>query len=346
MDSTRPIRYVEIIPTHRYNFIKSCLVSIVKQKVKPNRIICIIDSYTDENIENLQNLIYKFAEDYQIVIDIIIKDKSESGSAINAFKNCFYEANHDNDTNKDFNNYYHIQEDDVKYIRNKAIGKYLELLELGHDFIYSPLIDIHNGVIINGDIILTKGLVPIKDLPENILDTCSIIFSGKNVNGFCEYIKDKDYVLNGDMYFFKWFLNQSDKPISVTETYISSKIHSDQVTSNLFNQILGTQYIWYNDFKFKNKRLKYEARLMNNYSIRAAIDYFNIDIQEIKYKFPTKLIIKSLIKYQNKGIQNCLKEYETFLRNHQKELKWLLNIELKPNEIDYHPNLRYLQEIK
>ena len=77
-----------------------------------------------------------------------------------------------------------------------------------------------------------------------------------------------------------------------------------------------------------------------------AIDYFNIDIQEIKYKFPTKLIIKSLIQYQKKGIQNCLKEYETFLRNHQKELKWLLNIELKPNEIDYHPNLRYLQEIK
>ena len=342
----KPIRYVEIVPTHRYHFVKSCLFSIVKQKVKPNKIICILDSYTDENIENLQNLASKFEIDYRVPIEIIIKDITESGSAVNAFKNCFYEANQDNTINNNYNNYYHIQEDDVEYIRNTAIGKYRELINLGYDFIYSPLVDIHNGNIINGNIVLTKGLVPIKDLPENILDTCSIIFSGKKLNGFYEYIKNKNYILNGDMYFFKWFLNQSSKPTSVTETYIASTIHSNQVTSNLFNQVLGTQYVWYNDFKFKNKRLKYEARLMNNYSIRAAIDYFNIDTQEVNYKFPTKSVIKLLIKYQRKGIQNCLKDYELFLKEHLVELKWLLNIKLLPHEIDYHPNLRYLQEIK
>lgn len=353
-------RYILIIPTHRPNYLKNLLLSITKQKIYPDKIYIINDYHynTKNNLNLINNIIIDNFPNLEIV-EIIDSTSLFGSGAINAFKNCFKIAEFDYNSNlhnKEVS-YYHIMEDDTEFLRTKAIKCYKELLDSNIDFIYSPLVDMMGNKVINGDLIINKPAFIPDSIPDTILDTCSIIFNGKYLHEFNHYLKDKEYVLNGDMYFYVWFLLNSKNPLQINETFIKSNIHDNQITSNLYLQTLNSGYYWYIDFiklignlsKKESKllkQLKTENRLMINYSIRAIINYHKIKIPvDIPSTKPPISTLKKILSYHKQGIINCEFGYVSFLRSNINIIRWLLNINIDNNQIDYHPNLKFLSEI-
>lgn len=360
------IRYVEIIPTHRPNFVWKAIKSILKQTSLPDKIYVIADYKYKLDELTLRKIIA--SNSLEELIEIVPSRRiGGEFTAIDAFKNCFIMARLDNEQNIFSDNYYHILEDDVSYIRKTAIQRYRDLIKEGYDFIYSPLMDLYNNNICSGELVLNPGLKPITKIPDNILDTCSMIFKSTMVNlnsEWIDFVKDRDYVLNGDMYFFSWCLTSADNPISLNETLLTSNIHCNQVTGDLELQLQNTSYAWYMNSPKKIKRLvKLEARLMDNFMIRAYVKYFNINLEDTIAKKPTKSFVKEYLKinnikrphqytnlvYSSETIRNQfehpVKQYHWFFNKHKEEVKYILGIELK-EKLDYHPDLDDLKELR
>ena len=347
-------RYVIIIPTHRPEMLDKLIQSILLQKELPEAIY-IIDDTRPKN----ENLLFSIPK-LEPILHVIDSNYLLGTGPVNAFKNCFKIAKFDQDTHLDTNNFYHIMEDDTTFIRTKAIKVYKNLIkEYKYDFIYSPIIDIEDTKILNGNLKLRSEPIFQDGIPEDILDTCSIIFSGEFIESFNLYLKNKEYALNGDMFFYSWFKCTSVNSIQLTETFISSAIHNNQVNSNLYLQTLDTQYNWYDSFKklcysmnlIKPnrklfKQLKLETRLQINYALRAAIDYYKIDLTNIEPTKPTRSTLRKIKQFHYKGIINCEFSYVSFLKSNRSSLKWLLQISLHPKDLDFHPNLKHLLELK
>lgn len=359
------IEYNVIVPTHRPLFLKQCLESILNQKVKPDRVIVILDN-TLKNVDEAFQIISSFE---QTLFPLYVVH-SETTGALNAFKNCFKTMEmFSGSIQLNTKRYFHIMEDDCKYVSNYMVKYIKEILEKENiDFFYLPIIDyVVKEDKFKEDIKIdrsTSWLVKNKMPSSNknprqteeslILDTCSMVFEITSIDqqnrlsNFNKIIKHLGYVLNADMYAYRYFIMGSKNPKRSNRHCVISYIHPDQISANLGAQVMDSQIEWIKAFRKFNgvitKQLKYEARLMQLFNIKALIKFFNINLENIKPKKPTKDFITWYYGCQNLPGEvpslTSIPYFKSGISYFIKELKWISEIEINEKDMDYSPYLK------
>lgn len=268
------LKYNIILPTHRPEFFKNCLKSILSQTVLPDRLIIINDNY--KQTKKLQNLKIRNVE----VLYFNSKDFYGSG-ALNCFKNTFKVL--ENIPNLE-ENYFQVMEDDTEYIKTNLIQR-IKNLPNKPGLIYLKILDTFSK---NLEIPKVNSVryQPITNMEfsKGLVDTCGIIFNitESQLKEYNSYLKELNYCLNADIYYFTWMyyfaLSSNRLTLQFNNYEINSKQHLNQESKNILNQLSNTGNIWYQSLPNKIKRfipkilkgIKEEVRFLNLYSVLCA----------------------------------------------------------------------------
>ena len=346
-----------IIPTHRPNFLDEALESINKQTKKPTRIIIIVDACTNKN--QVHDVLNNYDLNYTVIW-------SHLTGAVNAFKACFRAM--EMFSNGKEKNYFHIIEDDVKYLTKGSLKHIWNSLDsFQPDVLLLNMVDVDQNGFLGGikvplnepqriDINMEYGLTLFS---EYNIDTCAVVLGItsfehlKVLNTFNKLIKDSEFVLTADSYMVHYFVSQFKNIYLQPNTSVSSFIHKDQVSSDFYTLLKNSHKQWLGLFKnyltpALYKKLKLESRYQIFTGILVAIFYYGIKFYGIKGmgiepKKPSKSFISKFYWYHetkhciNKRTHFKVDNYEHFLMNHLEELQYIIRLNVNMDEVDVSP---------
>lgn len=349
-----------IIPTHRPNFLGDALESIDKQIKKPTRIIIIVDVCANKN--QVQDVLNNYDLNYIVIW-------SHLTGAVNAFKACFRAM--EMFSNGKEKNYFHIIEDDVKYLTKGSLKHIWNSIDSCQpDVLLLNMVDIdQNGFL--GEIKVALHEPQRIDINTNYgltlfsgynIDTCAIVLGItsmehlKALNTFNKLIKDSEFVLTADSYMVHYFVSQFKNIYLQSNTSVSSFIHKDQISSDFYALLKNSHKQWLGLFKkyltpVLYKKLKLESRYQIFTGILVALFYYNIKFygikgMGIKPKKPSKSFISKFYWYHetkhliNIKTQIQIDNYEHFLRNHLGELQYIIGLNVNMDEVDVSPFIK------
>ena len=331
-------KYNIVLPTHRINFFKELIESINIQTSIPNLVIIIYDKVSKVEIDEvLESIKPKF--------NYIIYSSIESGfygsGAIEAFKNCFVAIEKHEEEG-----YFHIIEDDLKFIRKNSIKSITKELE-DCDLLYTKLLSMDYS----SKTFLDEYTNNIDNFQQ--IDTCSLVFNGKFAKKFRDFLSNCGYMLIGDEYLF-WYLFNNSKKIKIYPKYLLlSYQHDNQVSSNVDLNLNTNAYTWY---KFSKKLNLFKSFTKENYrKLRKETIlqyYFPLIFLREKYLAASELAQDFNFKLTKSFIKDLFnlyltKNYELFANQYKNEILFILNKYNKDvlTKVDFDINPYILKKI-
>ena len=301
------LKYIIIIPTHRIEFLKKNLESIMNQNVKPDLIIGIDDTDdidTDSGITKIKELFIKVSQTIPIMYynknDKILEKTILKTGPMRAFANIFLCLE---DTISNFklpefetsNEYLvHILEDDCYYLRKTTIEKIINQHKKFNTSLYKlNLVENQDDIQKALNETLKNPNKVRTDINYNVelIDTSSFIFKydKKIIDQIIKYLENKQYTLSADVYVFEILFNYFSKRFTdLNSILIFSTQHPLQVSRKFDNDLKDDSHNWLYDLKlfgininernlyneFVNSLVEIKERRENNPITKE--EYFNI----------------------------------------------------------------------
>lgn len=304
---TKNLKYIIVIPTHRIEFLKKNLESIMDQTIKPDLIIGIDDTDdigTDSRITKIEELFIKVSQTIPIAYynknDKILEKTILKNGPMRAFTNIFLcledtISNFKLQEASDSNEYLiHILEDDCYYLRKTAIEKIInQHKKFNTDLYRLNLVENQDDIqrALNETLKNPNKVRTDINYTSELIDTSGFIFKydKKIIEQINNYLESKQYTLSADVYIFEILFNYFSKKFAdLNSILIFSTQHPLQVSRKFDNDLNDDSHNWLYDLKpfgininernlyneFINNLVEIKERRENNPITKE--EYFNI----------------------------------------------------------------------